>query len=278
MVFHLAAETHVDRSIDGPEAFIQTNVVGTQRLLEAVGAYWGTLDVNRRHAFRFIHVSTDEVFGALPPTGRFSESSAYAPNSPYAASKAAGDHLVRAWYRTYGLPAVTVHPSNNYGPHQFPEKLIPLTIINAIEGKPLPVYGCGANIRDWLHVDDHVRALTLVAQRGRPGRHFVVGGDSERSNLDVVRAICRLLDEMAPDPAIGPRNKLIAFVPDRPGHDLRYASDSTRLRSELGWKPEIAFDDGLRRTVGWYLANRNWWQAIRARGYGGERLGLAVAS
>jgi len=274
VVMHLAAESHVDRSIDGPAAFIQTNIVGTYTLLEAALAHWRALPKYAQAHFRFHHVSTDEVFGSLEAGGSFSEASAYAPRSPYAASKAASDHLVRAWHHTYGLPALISNCSNNYGPYHFPEKLIPLTIINALEGKKLPVYGTGANVRDWLYVEDHARALLRIASDGRIGETYCVGGRSERTNLDAVKAICALLDELAPSKAIGPREMLISFVADRPGHDLRYAIDPTRICGELGWQPRESFDSGLRKTVEWYLSNRSWWQAIRRSVYGGERLGV----
>ena len=276
-IIHLAAETHVDRSIDGAGAFVQTNIVGTSVLLDGALAYWRRLPAGRREAFRFHHVSTDEVFGSLDTgDGVFTEVSPYRPNSPYAASKAASDHLVRAWHRTLGLPVVLSNCSNNYGPYQFPEKLIPLMTLSALEGKPLPVYGRGENVRDWLFVEDHVRALMLIAERGRVGETYNVGGASERTNIDVVRTICRLMDAMAPDAVIGPREGLISFVKDRPGHDLRYAIDARRLRDELGWAPQESFEAGLEKTVRWYLENRRWWQRVREGGYRGERLGLAL--
>ncbi len=275
-IIHLAAETHVDRSIDGAGAFIQTNLVGTSVLLDAALAWWRSLPPPRRDAFRFHHVSTDEVFGSLDTgAGIFTEVSPYRPNSPYAASKAGSDHLVRAWHRTYGLPVVLSNCSNNYGPYQFPEKLIPLMILNGLEGKPLPVYGQGQNVRDWLFVDDHVRALLLIAEKGRVGESYNVGGNSERANIDVVKTICRLMDELAPDATIGPREGLIAFVKDRPGHDLRYAIDAGKIRDELGWSPQESFEAGLEKTVRWYLDNRQWWERVREGGYRGERLGLA---
>ncbi len=276
-IVHLAAETHVDRSIDGAGAFIQTNLVGTSVLLDAALAYWLSLPANRRNAFRFHHVSTDEVFGSLDTaSGIFTEASPYRPNSPYAASKAGSDHLVRAWHRTYGLPVVLSNCSNNYGPYQFPEKLIPLMILNGLEGKPLPIYGRGENVRDWLFVDDHVRALLRIATDGRIGESYNVGGNCECANIDVVRTICRLMDAMAPDASIGPREKLITFVADRPGHDLRYAVDAGKIRDELGWAPAEDFETGLEKTVRWYLDNREWWQRVRQGGYRGERLGLAL--
>jgi dTDP-glucose 4,6-dehydratase len=275
IVMHLAAESHVDRSIDGPAAFIHTNVDGTFTLLEAALSYWRDLPSVEKESFRFHHVSTDEVYGSLGPTGLFTEETPYRPNSPYSASKAASDHLVRAWHRTYGLPALISNCSNNYGPYHFPEKLIPLVILNALEGKELPVYGKGENVRDWLYVEDHARALALIALEGRPGESYNVGAGSERRNIDVVRAIARLMDEIAPDPMIGERERLISFVADRPGHDERYAMDATKLTRELGWRPQESFETGLEKTVRWYLANRAWWQRIRSGVYRGERLGVA---
>ena len=272
-VMHLAAETHVDRSIDGPSAFIRSNLVGTFELLEAVRAYWSKQPPSRRDAFRLHHISTDEVFGSLGTEGLFSETTPYAPNSPYAASKASADHLVRAWFKTYGLPVVTTNCSNNYGPWQFPEKLIPLTILNALEGKELPVYGRGENVRDWLHVEDHARALFLVLRRGRLGETYNVGGGAERRNIDLVRTICAILDEEHRQGA--PHERLIRFVTDRPGHDLRYAIDDEKLRGELGWAPEENLDTGLRKTVRWYIQNRHWWEPIRSGVYQGQRLGTA---
>ena len=271
-VFHLAAESHVDRSITGPAAFIQTNVVGTATLLEVARAYWSALPADRRAAFRFLHVSTDEVYGSLGATGLFTEATPYDPHSPYSASKASSDHLVRAWHHTYGLPALVTNCSNNYGPFHFPEKLIPLVILNALEEQPLPVYGKGDNIRDWLHVEDHARALLLVATRGTPGQTYNVGGHNERTNLQVVERICDVLDELRPA-AAGPRRRLITLVPDRPGHDQRYAIDSAKLRRQLGWAPQHDFDSGIRRTVQWYLDNEWWWRPIREKKYQGERLG-----
>jgi dTDP-glucose 4,6-dehydratase len=275
VVLHLAAESHVDRSIDGPAEFVQTNVVGTFVLLQQALAYWRTLPSGKAERFRFHHVSTDEVFGSLEADGLFNEDSPYKPNSPYSASKAASDHLVRAWHHTYGLPVVISNCSNNFGPCHFPEKLIPLTILNALEGKPLPVYGKGENVRDWLYVEDHARALLLIAEHGRVGHGYNVGADCERSNIAVVRAICALMDEVAPD-SIGPRERLITFVADRPGHDLRYAMDARKIRRELGWAPQETFATGLRKTVEWYLTNRAWWQRIRSSVYRGERLGAGV--
>jgi dTDP-glucose 4,6-dehydratase len=274
IVMHLAAESHVDRSIDGPAAFIETNIVGTYVLLEAALAYWRRMPKNAQRHFRFHHISTDEVFGSLHVVGRFSETTAYDPRSPYSASKAASDHLVRSWHHTYGLPVLVTNCSNNYGPYHFPEKLIPLTIINGLEGEKLPVYGTGANVRDWLYVGDHARALLTVVERGRPGATYCIGGRSERTNLEVVKTICVLLDELVPSKIIGSREALISFVADRPGHDLRYAIDPSRICDELGWQPRETFDSGLRKTVQWYLANRAWWQRIRDEVYGGERLGV----
>lgn len=271
-VLHLAAESHVDRSIDKPSAFIETNVVGTYALLEAARAYWEKLEQPARDAFRFLHISTDEVYGSLGAEGFFTEKTPYDPRSPYSASKAASDHLVMAWHHTYGLPTMITNCSNNYGPYHFPEKLIPLVILNALEGKPLPVYGKGDNVRDWLFVDDHARALLLAAEKGKPGETYNVGGSNERTNLQVVQTICDLLDELSPV-AGGPRRGLITFVPDRPGHDKRYAIDSTKLRTILGWAPRETFETGLRKTVQWYLNNRWWWGPIRERKYAGERLG-----
>jgi dTDP-glucose 4,6-dehydratase len=273
VVLHLAAESHVDRSIGDPAEFIRTNIVGTHVLLEAALRYWRSLPRGDAE-FRFHHVSTDEVFGSLGDDGRFCETTAYDPRSPYSASKAASDHLVRSWHHTYGLPIVVTNCSNNYGPYQFPEKLIPLTIINGLEGEPLPVYGSGCNVRDWLYVDDHARALVAVATAGRLGETYCIGGDNERTNIAVVRAICTLLDELAPDHGIGRRDALITFVADRPGHDARYAIDPTRIATELGWRPRETFESGLRKTVEWYLANRSWWQRIREGVYRGERLGV----
>lgn len=271
-VIHLAAESHVDRSIDAPADFIQTNIVGTYVLLQAALEFWRGLDDAARQRFRFHHVSTDEVYGSLGPTGFFTETTPYAPNSPYSASKAASDHLARAWHHTYGLPVLMTNCSNNYGPHQFPEKLMPLVILNGLEGKPLPVYGKGDNVRDWLYVEDHVRALVAVLERGRVGEEYNVGGGSEKTNLEVVRAICVLLDELAP--AGAPHEKLITFVTDRPGHDRRYAIDASKIGRELGWRPAETFASGLRKTVEWYLGNRAWCEAVQQRGYRRERLGL----
>ena len=277
VIMHLAAESHVDRSIDGPGDFIQTNLIGVYVLLQAALSYWRRLSGPAKDAFRFQHISTDEVFGSLGEEGLFREDTPYAPTSPYSATKAGSDHLVHAWGHTYGLPVVITNCSNNYGPFHFPEKLIPLMILNALEGKPLPVYGQGANVRDWLYVDDHAEALILVAERGAPGQSYNVGGQAERRNIDVVHAICALMDELAPDPAIGARAGLITYVADRPGHDLRYAIDCSKIMRELGWRPRENFESGLRKTVSWYLGNRDWWQAIRSGAYRGERLGLASA-
>lgn len=272
-IFHLAAESHVDRSIDGPGEFIRTNIVGTATLLQSALAYWRGLPPARKDAFRFQHISTDEVYGSLGATGFFTEETPYAPHSPYSASKASSDHLVRAWHDTYGLPTLITNCSNNYGPYHFPEKLIPLIILNALDSKPLPVYGQGANIRDWLFVDDHVAALCLVNEKGTPGQTYNVGGHNERTNLEVVRTVCRILDELRPRADKKPYESLIAFVQDRPGHDLRYAIDPTKLMTELGWKPRENFDSGIRRTVQWYLDNKWWWGPIHEKKYSGQRLG-----
>ena len=275
-VMHLAAESHVDRSIDGPGDFIHTNVVGTFTLLQAALGYWRSLPDARRQAFRFHHISTDEVFGSLGDEGQFCETTAYDPRSPYSASKASSDHLVRAWHHTYGLPVVVTNCSNNYGPYHFPEKLIPLIIINALEGLKLPVYGKGANVRDWLYVEDHARALLAVVTQGTVGHTYCVGGHCERTNLQVVEAICALMDELAPDGKIGPRRALVTFVADRPGHDLRYAIDAAKIAADLNWTPRETFESGLRKTVEWYLANRSWWERIRSGVYRGERLGVVA--
>jgi dTDP-glucose 4,6-dehydratase len=272
-IMHLAAESHVDRSITGPAAFVQTNVVGTCSLLEAARAYRDSLTGSRRDVFRVLHVSTDEVYGSLGAEGLFAEATAYDPRSPYSASKAASDHLARAWSHTYGLPVVISNCSNNYGPYQFPEKLIPLTIINALQGRALPVYGDGSNIRDWLFVDDHARALRLIASRGEVGRTYNVGGRNERANLDVVHGVCDLLDDMRPLQDGRSRRDLIAFVEDRPGHDARYAIDASRIEGELGWAAEETFESGLEKTVRWYLENEAWWAPLGDR-YDGGRLGL----
>ncbi|HYD64531.1 dTDP-glucose 4,6-dehydratase [Azospirillum sp.] len=273
-VMHLAAETHVDRSIDGPADFIRTNIVGTYTLLETARAWWAGLEGAERAAFRLLHVSTDEVFGSLdlddPP---FHEATPYRPNSPYSASKASSDHLVRAWHHTYGLPVVVTNCSNNYGPFQFPEKLIPLMIAKALKAETLPVYGTGENVRDWLYVDDHAEALVTVLERGRDGETYAIGGEAEMSNIALVRRLCGLLDELAPD-AAGPYGRLISFVTDRPGHDRRYAIDTAKIRGELGWTPRETFDTGLKNTVAWYLAHRDWLETVRGQRYDGHRLGL----
>ena len=277
-LMHLAAESHVDRSIDGPRAFIDTNVVGTYTLLQEARRYWGTLDEEKKHAFRFHHISTDEVYGSLGPTGYFTETSLYRPNSPYSASKAASDHLVRAWRHTYGLPVITTNCSNNYGPYQFPEKLIPLVILNAIEGKPLPIYGKGDNVRDWLYVDDHARALRLVLIEGRLGETYNIGGHNERTNLQVVNAICEVLDGLLPNAPHVPHASLITFVADRPGHDQRYAIDAGRIEDELGWAPVETFESGLRKTVQWYLENLDWCRRVQDGSYQRQRLGLEATA
>ena len=271
-VIHLAAESHVDRSIDGPGAFVQTNVVGTYVLLNEARRYWSALGDVEKADFRFLHVSTDEVFGSLGADGFFTETTPYQPNSPYSASKAASDHLVRAWHHTYGLPVLVTNCSNNYGPYQFPEKLVPLTILNAVVGKPLPVYGKGENVRDWLFVDDHASAILTVLDRGRVGETYAVGGENERRNIDVVHQICDTLDELAPTGT--PRRELVRFVVDRPGHDQRYAIDASKIERELGWRPQETFETGLRRTVRWYLENEWWWTRVQSGGYRGERLGV----
>ena len=274
-VFNLAAESHVDRSIDGPAAFIETNVVGTFRLLEAVRLHWTSLGHDAKQAFRFLHVSTDEVYGSLGETGFFSEVTPYAPNSPYSASKAASDHLVRAYHHTYGLPTVTTNCSNNYGPYQFPEKLIPLTILRALDGRELPVYGDGKNVRDWLYVEDHCRALLTVMERGRTGETYNIGGSSERRNIDIVHLLCDILDRLRPPAGGRSRRERIAFVADRPGHDRRYAIDASKIRNELGWCPEETFETGMEKTVGWYLTNGDWIAAILSlQADGTERRGL----
>ena len=270
-VMHLAAESHVDRSIDGPSDFIETNITGTFNLLEAARTHWTR--AGKPAGFRFHHISTDEVFGSLGPEGQFTETTPYDPRSPYSASKAASDHLVRAWAETYGLPTVLTNCSNNYGPYHFPEKLIPVTILNALHGKPIPVYGTGENIRDWLYVEDHADALLLVLEKGQLNRSYNIGGENERRNIDLVRTICALLDEMAPKTT--PYADQITFVTDRPGHDRRYAIDPTRIRQELGWRPSVTVEEGLRRTVRWYLDNRDWWQPLLDRKGVGERLGKA---
>jgi dTDP-glucose 4,6-dehydratase len=272
-VLHLAAESHVDRSIDGPSAFMQTNIVGTYTLLEEARRYWTALSEARRRAFRFQHISTDEVYGSLGADGLFSESTPYDPRSPYSASKAASDHLVMAWHHTYGLPVVITNCSNNYGPYHFPEKLVPLIILNAIDLKPLPIYGKGDNVRDWLYVDDHARALATVLDRGVSGETYNVGGLNERTNLQVVETICLVLDDLRPRHDGGRYSDLIAFVEDRPGHDKRYAIDASKIRRELGWSPQESFETGIRKTVRWYLDNAWCWEPIRSGNYAGERLG-----
>ncbi|QHI70179.1 dTDP-glucose 4,6-dehydratase [Tichowtungia aerotolerans] len=282
-VMHLAAESHVDRSIDGPSAFIETNIVGTYNMLDCARAYWtglpektsnSKLQTPNRSDFRFHHISTDEVYGSLGETGLFEETTPYDPRSPYSASKASSDHLVKAWYHTYGLPVVVTNCSNNYGPYHFPEKLIPLVILNALDEKSLPIYGKGDNIRDWLYVEDHARALVTVVENGAPGETYNVGGRNERTNLDVVETICFVLDELKPR-SNGSYADLITFVKDRPGHDMRYAIDATKLETELGWRAQENFDTGIRRTIQWYLDNDWWWGPLRAERYAGERLGKA---
>ncbi len=274
IVMNLAAESHVDRSIDGPSAFIETNIVGTYALLEACRDHFGTLDAEGKGAFRFHHISTDEVFGQLPlDQSLFTEATPYAPSSPYSASKAASDHLVRAWHHTYGLPVVLSNCSNNYGPYHFPEKLIPLMILNALEEKPLPVYGKGANVRDWLYVDDHARALVAIATKGRIGESYNVGGNAELSNLDIVEQICAIMDRLHPRKGSAAHRDLITFVTDRPGHDLRYAIDASKIRDTLGWMPTETLESGLEKTVRWYLDNEAWWRPLREERYSGVRLG-----
>ena len=273
-VMHLAAESHVDRSIDGPGQFIQTNISGTFSLLQAARAYYGQLSDEKRNGFRFHHISTDEVYGSLGKEGLFTETTPYSPNSPYSASKAASDHLVRAWKETFGLPTIVTNCSNNYGPCQFPEKLVPLMILNGLEGKQLPVYGTGENIRDWLYVDDHAEALLSVVKRGKVGETYNIGGNCEKSNLEVVNEICDILDEVAPDMRIGSRRSLIKFVMDRPGHDLRYAIDASKIKRELGFVPKETFATGLRKTIMWYLEHSQWVQRVQDGSYRRERLGL----
>ena len=273
IIMHLAAESHVDRSIDGPSEFIQTNIVGTYNLLEVSRSFWSRLDENEKKQFRFHHISTDEVFGSLGFQGAFTETTRYDPRSPYSASKASADHLVRAWHETFGLPAVLSNCSNNYGPYHFPEKLIPLMIIKALNCEPMPVYGAGNNIRDWLYVDDHARALYEIASKGRVGESYNVGGNSEVNNLEVVKTICTILDELSPKKNGERYEEQITFVSDRPGHDFRYAIDATKIKSELGWTPLETFETGLTKTVQWYLDNRDWWEPILKKHYQGERLG-----
>ena len=277
-VINFAAESHVDRSIDGPAAFVETNVLGTFRLLEETRSYWKSLPEPEQHKFRFLHVSTDEVYGSLGPTGKFTETTPYAPNSPYSASKAASDHFVRAYHHTYGLPTLTTNCSNNYGPFQFPEKLIPLMILNCLEGKPLPVYGDGAQVRDWLYVGDHCRAIRAVLSRGRLGEVYNIGGDSEKKNLEVVHAICAAVDALRPGLPHAPCTSLITYVKDRPGHDRRYAIDFGKIHTELGWKPSLSFSEAIQQTVAWYLDNPAWVSSIASGGYRRARLGLAEAS
>ena len=272
-VMHLAAESHVDRSIDGPGDFIETNITGTYNMLEAARAYW--VGQGRPEGFRFHHISTDEVFGSLGPTGQFTEDTPYDPRSPYSASKAASDHLVRAWHETYGLPVVLTNCSNNYGPYHFPEKLIPVVILNALAGDPIPIYGDGSNVRDWLYVEDHADALLLVLEKGAVGRSYNIGGENERSNLELVRTICAILDELKPRDS-GSYADQITFVTDRPGHDARYAIDPARIREELGWRPSVTVEEGLRRTVAWYLDNEAWWRPLQARHGVGQRLGQSA--
>jgi len=276
-VMHLAAESHVDRSIDGPADFIETNIVGTYTILEAARQYWNGLDASRKEAFRFHHISTDEVYGDLHGTNDFfTETTPYAPSSPYSASKASSDHLVRAWLRTYGFPTIVTNCSNNYGPYHFPEKLIPLIILNALAGKSLPVYGNGAQIRDWLYVEDHARALYLVITEGAIGETYNIGGHNERKNIDVVKTVCALLEELVPSKPEGVEHyaDLITYVTDRPGHDMRYAIDAAKIERELGWRPQETFESGIRKTVQWYLANESWWKHVQDGSYAGERLGL----
>jgi dTDP-glucose 4,6-dehydratase len=273
-IYHLAAESHVDRSIDGPDTFLQTNVVGTFSLLQQVRSYWNDLDGEERDEFRMLHISTDEVFGSLGPEGFFTEDSPYSPRSPYSASKAASDHFVRAFYHTYGLPLLVTNCSNNYGPYQFPEKLIPLMILNTLEGKPLPVYGDGSNVRDWLFVEDHCRALQMVMERGTPGETYNIGGNCERTNLEVVNAICNTVDRLRPELPHVPCTSLISFVRDRPGHDHRYAIDSSKIQNSLGWQPEFDFESGLAKTIEWYLDNPTWVARVTSGVYQRERLGV----
>lgn len=275
-IMHLAAESHVDRSIDGPADFIHTNVTGTFTLLQETLRFWRSLEGEAKAAFRFLHISTDEVFGSLGHTGWFTETTPYAPHSPYSASKASSDHLVSAWHDTYGLPTLITNCSNNYGPYHFPEKLIPLMILKGLAGEKLPVYGKGDNVRDWLYVDDHARALRLVLEKGKVGETYNVGGENERTNLEVVHTICSLLDELAPASAHKPHKNLITYVADRPGHDFRYAMDITKISRHLGWRPTETFETGMQKTVRWYLANESWWRSILDKSYRGERLGLGA--
>lgn len=277
-IVHLAAESHVDRSIDGPELFIQTNIVGTFNLLQAALAYWQKLKQPQKDSFRFHHVSTDEVYGSLGPDGYFTETTAYQPASPYSASKAASDHLVGAWHKTYGLPTIITNCSNNYGPWQFPEKLIPLMIIKGLVEERLPVYGQGLNVRDWLYVDDHARAVLLACAHGRVGETYNIGGNAEHTNIDIVTHICHLLDQIRPPRTVASRADLITFVADRPGHDFRYAIDAIKIKNDLGWKPVETFETGLFKTVQWYVEHQDWWENIRNKRYEGERLGLKAKS
>lgn len=272
-VMHLAAESHVDRSIDGPADFILTNIVGTYNLLDVAKKYWDSIEGDKKDHFRFHHVSTDEVYGDLEATGLFTEETSYDPSSPYSASKASSDHLVRAWHRTYGFPIVITNCSNNYGGYQFPEKLIPLVTLNALEGKPLPIYGTGEQIRDWLHVDDHARALRLVLEKGKTGDTYNIGGHNEKTNLEVVKTICALLDKLVPDSPHIPHEKLITYVTDRPGHDIRYAIDANKIAKDLGWLPEETFETGIEKTINWYLQNAEWCQHVQDGSYQRERLG-----
>jgi len=274
-VINFAAESHVDRSIDGPAEFVETNVLGTFRLLEESRSYWQSLPESEKESFRFLHISTDEVYGSLGPVGKFTETTPYAPNSPYSASKASSDHFVRAYFHTYGFPTLTTNCSNNYGPFQFPEKLIPVIILNCLEGKPLPVYGKGLQIRDWLHVSDHCRAIREVLKRGRVGEVYNIGGDSEKTNIEVVRTICRVMDQCLPELQHSPSESLITHVTDRPGHDNRYAIDFNKIKTELSWSPEVSFDAGIRMTVEWYLENKPWITNITSGGYQRSRLGLS---
>ena len=276
-IMHLAAESHVDRSIDGPADFIMTNIVGTYNLLDAARQYWNALDAEKKENFRFHHVSTDEVYGDLEATGYFTEETAYDPSSPYSASKASSDHLVRAWHRTYAFPVVVTNCSNNYGPCQFPEKLIPLVTLNALEGKQLPVYGDGSQVRDWLYVDDHARALRLVLEQGETGETYNIGGHNEKTNLEVVKTICGLLDKLVPESPYKPHASLIRFVTDRPGHDLRYAIDADKIERELGWAPQETFESGIEKTIKWYLDNREWCRHVQDGSYQRERLGVMEA-
>ena len=276
-IVNFAAESHVDRSIDGPAAFIKTNVMGTFNLLDKALPYWQSLSGEKHDLFRFLHVSTDEVYGSLGDDGAFTEETAYAPSSPYSASKASSDHLVQAWYHTYGLPTLTTNCSNNYGPYQYPEKLIPLMILNALAGKSLPIYGTGQNVRDWLFVTDHCRAIMAVLEKGAPGQMYNVGGNSEKTNLQVVDTLCELLDELVPDSPYRPHKDLKVFVADRPGHDWRYAIDASKIRREIGWEPAETFESGMRETVRWYLENTDWCNAVKKGSYDGERLGTGKA-